>query len=65
MRLLFGALQRAKVNAGGGAMTQGRQQFLLRSLGSFRSSVDIERVVVAEVAGTPVLVRDVAQVTVG
>ncbi len=62
---LFVALQRANGNAGGGAMTQGRQQFLVRSLGSFRSSVDIERVVVAEVAGTPVLVRDVAQVKVG
>ncbi len=62
---LFTALQRANGNAGGGAMTQGRQQFLIRSLGSFRSSSDIERVVVAEVAGTPVLVRDVAQVVVG
>jgi len=62
---LFAALQRANANAGGGAMTQGRQQFLVRSLGSFRSSADIEKVVVAEVAGTPVLVRDVAQVRVG
>ena len=62
---LFAALQRANSNAGGGAMTQGRQQFLVRSLGSFRTSADIERVVVAEVAGTPVLVRDVAAVQVG
>ena len=62
---LFAALQRANANAGGGAMTQGRQQFLVRSLGSFRTSADIERVVVAEVGGTPVLVRDVAQVRVG
>jgi cobalt-zinc-cadmium resistance protein CzcA len=62
---LFAALQRANGNAGGGAMSQGRQQFLVRSLGSFRSSADIERVVVAEVDGTPVLVRDVAQVRVG
>ena len=62
---LFAALQRANGNAGGGAMSQGRQQFLVRSLGSFRSSADIERVVVAEVAGTPVLVRDVAAVRVG
>lgn len=62
---LFAALQRANGNAGGGAIAQGRQQFLVRSLGSFRSSADIERVVVAENAGTPVLVRDVAQVRVG
>jgi cobalt-zinc-cadmium resistance protein CzcA len=62
---LFAALQRANANAGGGAISQGRQQFLVRALGSFHSSADIERVVVAEVNGTPVLVRDVAQVRVG
>jgi heavy metal efflux system protein len=62
---LFTALQRANGNAGGGAITQGRQQFLVRSLGSFQTSADIERVVVAEHNGTPVLVRDVAAVRVG
>lgn len=62
---LFTALQRANGNAGGGAITQGRQQFLVRSLGSFRTSADIERVVIAENNGTPVLVRDVAEVRVG
>ena len=44
---LVSALQRANSNAGGGAVTQGRQQFLVRSLGSFRTSVDIAQVVVA------------------
>ena len=33
---LFTALSRANANAGGGSVTQGRQQFLVRSLGSFR-----------------------------
>jgi cobalt-zinc-cadmium resistance protein CzcA len=62
---LFAALQRADANAGGGATAQGRQQLLVRSLGSFRSPADIERVVIAENNGTPVLVRDVVQVRVG
>jgi cobalt-zinc-cadmium resistance protein CzcA len=62
---LFGALGRANANAGGGAVSQGRQQFLVRSLGSFASSADIGRVVVAENHGTPILVRDVATVHVG
>ena len=62
---LFGALSRANANAGGGAVPQGRQQFLVRSLGSFRSSADIERVVVGDNGkGVPVLVRDVASVRV-
>ncbi len=62
---LFEALQRANSNVGGGAMTQGRQQVLVRSLGAFRTSADVERVVVAENKGTHVLVRDVAQVRIG
>ncbi len=59
---LFAALQRANANAGGGSVAQGRQQFLIRSLGLLRSSADIGSVVVAENKGTPILVRDVAEV---
>ena len=62
---LFTALQRANSNAGGGGVTQGRQQYLVRSLGSFRTSVDIGQVVVAENKGTPILVRDIADVRIG
>ena len=59
---LYSALQRANANAGGGSVAQGRQQFLIRSLGLLRSSADIGQVVVAEQKGTPVLVRDLADV---
>ena len=59
---LFNALQRANANAGGGSVAQGRQQFLIRSLGLLKSSADIGQVVVAEHNGTPVLVRDLAEV---
>ncbi len=62
---LFTALSRANANAGGGSVTQGRQQFLVRSLGSFRSSADIGQVVVAENKGSPILVKDIAEVRVG
>ncbi len=61
---LFTALQRANSNAGGGGVTQGRQQYLVRSLGSFKSSADIAQVVVAENKGVPILVRDIAQILV-
>ena len=61
---LFSALQRANSNAGGGGVTQGRQQFLVRSLGSFKSSADIAQVVVIENKGTPILVRDIAQISI-
>ena len=59
---LFSALQRANANAGGGSVAQGRQQFLIRSLGLLQSSADIGNVVVAENKGTPILVRDIAEV---
>jgi len=59
---LFAALQRANANAGGGSVAQGRQQFLIRSLGLLHSSADIGQVVVAESKGAPVLVRDLAEV---
>ena len=59
---LFSALERANANAGGGAVAQGRQQFLIRSIGLLRSSADIGQVVVAERQGAPILVRDLAQV---
>ncbi len=58
---LFSALSRANANAGGGAVAQGRQQFLVRSLGTFRTSADIDRVVVGDNGkGVPILIRDVA-----
>src|SRR5258706_4085027 len=62
---LFTALSRATGNAAGGGVPQGRQEFLVRSLGSFRSSADIGQVVVAENKGTPLLVKDLADVRVG
>lgn len=59
---LFSALERANANAGGGSVAQGRQQFLIRSIGLLRSSADIGQVVVAENTGSPILVRDLAEV---
>jgi cobalt-zinc-cadmium resistance protein CzcA len=61
---LFSALSRANADAGGGAVEQGRQQYLVRSLGMFHTSADIERVVVGDNGkGVPILVRDIANVT--
>ncbi len=60
---LFAALSRANANAGGGAVEQGRQQFLVRSIGLFSSSADIGQVVVGDNGkGVPILVRDIAKV---
>lgn len=62
---LYQALSRANANAGGGAVAQGSQQYLLRGIGLMRNVDDIGEVVVNEAHGVPVRVRDVATVTIG
>ena len=59
------AIQRGNANAGGSYVEQGRQQYLIRGIGLFTSPEDIGNVAVAERNGTPVLVKDVAQVQIG
>lgn len=62
---LFTALGRANANTGGGAVGAGQQQYLIRSIGAFNSSADIDSTLVAENNGVPIRVRDVAQVRIG
>ncbi|MBC7378082.1 MAG: efflux RND transporter permease subunit, partial [Burkholderiaceae bacterium] len=62
---LLDALGRGNSNAGGSYVAQGAQQYAIRGIGLLRSSDDIGRIVVSARNGTPILVRDVAQVKVG
>ncbi len=52
-------------NAGAGVIRRGDEGLVLRTLGVYRSLDDIGRTVVASKDGRPVLVRDVAHVTIG
>ncbi|MFM2427979.1 MAG: hypothetical protein RL707_1806, partial [Pseudomonadota bacterium] len=62
---LSDALGRSNSNAGGSYVTQGAQQYAIRGLGLLHSADDIGRVVVTARGNTPILVRDVAKVTIG
>ena len=62
---LLDALGRGNANVGGSYVAQGAQQYAIRGLGLLRSADDIGNIVVAARGGTPVLVRDVAQVQIG
>src|SRR4030095_9408151 len=62
---MFTALERGNMNAGGGYIEQGEQQFIIRGVGLLRSIDDIRKVVVAEKSGVPVLIGDIADVTTG
>jgi cobalt-zinc-cadmium resistance protein CzcA len=62
---LLDALGRGNSNAGGSYVAQGSQQFAIRGIGLLRSPDDIGRIVLDSRNGTPILIRDVAQIQLG
>jgi heavy metal efflux system protein len=62
---VFTALERGNANAGGSYLEQGRQQYLIRGIGLLRGSDDIGNIVVTERSGVPVLIKHIADVSVG
>jgi heavy metal efflux system protein len=64
LQQVFTALGRGNANAGGSYLEQGEQQYLIRGIGLLRSKDDISNIVVAERNGTPLLMHDLADVTV-
>ena len=65
LQQLYSALARGNANVGGSKVTRGPQQYLIRGVGLLRSADEIRNIVVAARGGVPLLVRDLAQVTVG
>jgi heavy metal efflux system protein len=65
LQQLFAALDRGNANVGGSYLEQGRQQYLIRGIGLLRSADDIGNIVVAERSGVPILIKHVADVSVG
>jgi cobalt-zinc-cadmium resistance protein CzcA len=59
------AVERNNANAGGGIIVRGWEQVYLRGVGLLRDVPDIERIVLRATDGTPVYLRDVADVTIG
>ena len=62
---LLDALGRGNSNAGGSYVAQGAQQFAIRGIGLLRSPEEIGQIVLASRNGTPILIRDVAQIKLG
>ncbi len=63
--LIFQQLSNNNANSGGGFYSQGGQFYYVRGLGLLRDLDDIGNVVVQQKAGTPVYVKDLAQVQFG
>jgi cobalt-zinc-cadmium resistance protein CzcA len=62
---LIAAIQNSNINAGGNYLTVGEQAFNVRGIGFIRSLSDIGNIVLSANRGTPVLVGNVADVSVG
>ena len=65
LQQVFTALSRGNANAGGNYLEEGEQQYLIRGVGLLQSPEDIGSIVVAEHGGTPLLMRDIGEVTIG
>lgn len=59
------ALSGSNVTASAGFVTQNQQEFLLQGIGRITSASEIEQTVVAVNGGVPILVSDIADVTIG
>jgi heavy metal efflux system protein len=57
------AINNNNANAGGGRVSRGDQSYVIRGVGLLRNLSDIGSIVVTQVNGTPVLVRDLGQTT--
>ncbi|HQQ69640.1 MAG TPA: CusA/CzcA family heavy metal efflux RND transporter [Alicycliphilus sp.] len=62
---LLDVLGRGNANAGGSYVAQGAQQYTIRGIGLLQSADDIGRIVVDARGGTPILIRDIADVRIG
>lgn len=62
---VYEALARNNANSGGGVLPQYAEQYLIRGVGLAQGVDDIGSIVLKEVGGTPVYMRDVAEVTIG
>jgi cobalt-zinc-cadmium resistance protein CzcA len=65
LREVYEALARNNANSGGGILPSYAEQYLIRGVGLVRSVDDIRNIVLKETAGTPVFIRDIAEVRIG
>jgi cobalt-zinc-cadmium resistance protein CzcA len=62
---VYESLARNNANSGGGVLPAGQEQFLVRGVGLIGSLDDVANIVLKEERGTPVFVKDVAEVRIG
>ncbi len=59
---LYNAIEKCNLNVGGDVVTKGSQAYVVRGIGLISNIRDLENVVVKNINGTPILVKNVATV---
>ncbi len=59
------AIQANNRNVGGGYIVRGPEEYIVRGLGLAETLEDLGNIIIAERSGTPILVRNVAEVEIG
>ena len=62
---VFDAVANNNANAGGNILEKDDEKYVIRGVGLIKTLEDIEHIVVKQVGGTPVYVRDVAEIRIG
>ncbi len=65
LRDVYDAVAKNNANAGGNVLERHAERSIVRGLGLIKTVEDIESIVLKEAGGTPVFVRDVAEVRIG
>jgi cobalt-zinc-cadmium resistance protein CzcA len=62
---VYQALARNNANSGGGQLPTYAERYLIRGLGLITKPEDIDKIILKEVKGIPVYIKNVAEVTIG
>jgi len=61
---VYDAISKANVNVGGDVIEKNGQAYVVRGVGLLESTADIENTIVAQYNGNPVLIKNIAKVTI-
>ena len=59
---VYGAIQKANINVGGDVIKQGHQSFVVRGIGILKNVQDIENVIIDNIEGAPILIKNIGAV---
>jgi len=65
LREVFEAVEKNNANAGGNFIEHNSEQYIVRGLGLVKTTEDLRNIIITSHDGTPIYVKDVADVTVG